>query len=169
MSRPAGNQQGSGTAAATRQLRSVDSLIDRVEIVALVDLFCHLLDEALVDELDAIFYSDAHIELVSGGQRSSFDSLADFIEFCRSATAAWATRQHVATNVMVDLHGDDADVGANMVSFSTYLAAEPDSHYDSGALLRLDAQRRSDRWRFSRMTLTYLWNSGGPAPIGSRS
>ncbi|MEV6138885.1 nuclear transport factor 2 family protein [Nocardia sp. NPDC051990] len=138
----------------THQLRE---LVDRDEITGLVNQLGRVLDEGRFDDFHTIYTADATAK-TPGGQAEG-----------RAALIAQASRnhsddkriQHFITNVMIDLHGDTAEVRANLIAtFAPATTAVPEPQYTLGEIYRFDAVRLAEGWRLSRVETTPLWATG---------
>jgi ketosteroid isomerase-like protein len=84
---------------------------------------------------------------------------------CRDALGPLDATQHVVTNFVIDVRGDEADA-------SCYLVAQHVRHTaEGGALFTLagrytDVLRRTDGgWKIARRRLQTTWTSGNPAVL----
>ncbi|MEU2104922.1 nuclear transport factor 2 family protein [Nocardia sp. NPDC004085] len=146
----------SATATPTAQLRE---LMDRQEITALVDRLGRALDEGRFDDLRAIYTPGATAKTPGGTAEG------------RDALIAQASRnhgehlriQHVVGNVLIDLHGDTAEVRANLIAtfaLATSDGTPPPPVYTLGEVYRFDAVRTGEGWRLSRVQTTPVWSTG---------
>ncbi|WP_433622426.1 nuclear transport factor 2 family protein [Nocardia sp. CA-120079] len=142
------------TSDDTHQLRE---LMDRDEITGLVNQLGRALDEGRFDDFRTIYTADATAK-TPGGRAEG-----------RAALIAQASRnhsddkriQHFITNVMIDLHGDAAEVRANLIAtFAPATSAVSEPQYTLGEVYRFDAVRTAQGWRLSRVETTPLWSTG---------
>lgn len=138
----------------THQLRE---LVDRNEITELVNQLGRALDEGRFDDFRTIYTAEATAK-TPGGRAEGRDALI-----------AQASRnhsddkriQHFITNVMIDLHGDAAEVRANLIAtFAQATTAVSEPQYTLGEVYRFDAVRTAEGWRLSRVETTPLWSKG---------
>jgi 3-phenylpropionate/cinnamic acid dioxygenase small subunit len=128
-------------------MSEVQELIDRQAITDLISGLGLWLDEKRFDEARSILTEDVVAETAGGSSRGV------------EAVAAQARRnhqvptQHVITNVLVDLDGDRASAGANLVV--TFV--RPDSLRTLGERYAFDAVRTPEGWRLSRVRITPVW------------
>ncbi|WP_433755998.1 nuclear transport factor 2 family protein [Nocardia sp. CA-135398] len=143
--------------ATKNDTHRLDELMDRNEITGLVDQLGRALDEGCFDDFHTIYTADATAK-TPGGQAEGRDALI-----------AQASRnhsddkriQHFITNVMIDLHGDTAEVRANLIAtFAPATAAVSEPQYTLGEIYRFDAVRTAAGWRLSRVETTPLWSTG---------
>jgi SnoaL-like domain len=130
------------------------TLTDRVEIATLIDRLGLWLDEQRWSDAPAILTEDATASTLGGTARGR-DAV---VEQARRNHEGKRT-QHVITNVVVDLDGDLATAGANLlVTFAPEgPAAEP--LFQLGERYRFEATRTPDGWRLSAVEIRPLWRS----------
>ncbi|MEU1962309.1 nuclear transport factor 2 family protein [Nocardia sp. NPDC019304] len=146
----------SATATPTAQLRE---LMDRQEITALVDRLGRALDEGRFDDLRAIYTPGATAK-TPGGTAEGRDAL---IAQASCNHGEHLRIQHVVGNVLIDLHGDTAEVRANLIAtfaLATSDGTPPPPVYTLGEVYRFDAVRTGEGWRLSRVQTTPVWSTG---------
>nr|WP_273378444.1 nuclear transport factor 2 family protein [Actinopolymorpha pittospori] len=121
----------------------------------MVSLQGRWLDEKRFDDTRSIFTEDATGEFPSGPVRGA-DALAD--QALRNHRDYERT-QHVTTNVLIEVDGDNATVGANLVATLVPRADVPDSRLTIGERYRFEAVRTAAGWRFSRVEVRPVWRS----------
>ncbi|MET7773579.1 nuclear transport factor 2 family protein [Nocardia sp. NPDC005366] len=144
--------------SASRELRE---LLDRDRITHLVDRLGRALDEGRFDDLRTIYTADATAK-TPGGIAEGRDAL--IAQASRNHSDANRI-QHYISNVIVDLHGDTADVRANLLATFTPAAATPgriapEPQFTLGEVYRFDAVRKAEGWRLSRVEMSTLWSTG---------
>ena len=127
------------------------TLVDRSEIVGLVDRLGRWLDERRWNEAPSLFTADATAETPGGVARG------------RDALVAQARRnhdghptQHVISNHIVELDGDRATVDANLI----VTFAVPGAPSQLGERYRFEARRTDAGWRLASVHVRPLWRSG---------
>ncbi len=81
---------------------------DRLEIQDLLARYADAIDRRELDRLDAMFTDDAVIDYTEfGGPRGDLPTIKAFLA---GALAMHATHQHLVGSIVIDLHGDEADV-----------------------------------------------------------
>ncbi len=149
---------------------AVQELLDRAEVTDLVYRLGACLDEGRFDEMPSLFVEEATAQTPGGTAEG------------RDAVVAQAARnhrptdhvQHVITNVLIERHGDEANVRANLV---VHFAARgeaggttpaPPVRFTLGEIYRFDVVRTPGGFRFRRVETVPLWMSGTfdrpPAP-----
>jgi hypothetical protein len=124
-------------------MTTLQQLADRIEIGELVSRLGLWLDSGAPDDAVAILADDVTAK-TPGGRAEG-----------RAAVVAQARRnhrvqtQHVITNVIVDLDGDRADVGANLIA--TFAPAPGSAAVGSrlGERYRFEVVRTPDGWRIA--------------------
>jgi SnoaL-like domain len=148
----------------TESQRRLQELTDRSEITELVSRLGLWLDEKRWDEARSILTEDATAR-TSGGSVAGVDQVA-----AQARRNHVVPTQHVITNVSIDLDGDRARVGANLIA--TFVGGPDGSGPDSqlGERYRFEAVRTSDGWRLSRVEARPVWSarstSAGPGAEG---
>lgn len=125
---------------------TLQQLIDRQEITDLVSRLGLWLDgETTLEQARTILAEDVSIDTPGGTQRG----LERTVEQARRNHDV--PTQHVITNVLVDIDGDKASAGANLV------VTFPDS--TQGERYAFETARTPDGWRLTRIAVTPLWRS----------
>ena len=132
----------------------IKNLTDRQAITDLVSRLGLWLDEKRFD--DASLFTDDVTVSTPGGSAQGVELVA-----------AQARRnhdhdglQHVITNVLIDLDGDQARVRANLIVTMVPDAAAPEAHVTMGERYRFEAVRTGVGWRLSRIEVEPIWRSG---------
>jgi len=141
-------------------------LVDHNEITELVYRLGMCLDEGRFDRMRSLLVEEATARTPGGTANG------------REAVIAQARRnhrpdqliQHIITNVLVELNGDQAKVRANLVvHFASAADARvatpaPPIRFSLGEVYHFDAQRTAHGWRLSRVETSPIWMSGTPGP-----
>ncbi|MFR9753077.1 nuclear transport factor 2 family protein [Nocardia sp. 004] len=138
----------------------VRELLDRQQITALVDRLGRALDEKQLDELLTIYTSDA-TAATPGGTAEGRDAL--IAQAGRIHTRRDLHIQHAISNVLIDLHGDTAEVRANLIATFTPVESEgapPQPQFTLGEIYRFDAVHTPEGWRLSRVQSIPIWSIG---------
>lgn len=145
---------------ATDSGAALRRLEDRNAIVDLVSRLGLWLDEGGADDAGAIFADDVSVQ-TPGGTASG-----------RDAVVAQATRnhegmrtQHLMTNVLVDLDGDRATAGANLLATFLLDPSKPEETLPIGGRYRFEAVRTAAGWRLSRIDVSHQWGRRPPRPV----
>lgn len=132
---------------------NLQALTDRAEIEDLVHRLGTYLDERRFDDLSAILVEDATAR-TPGGLAEGRDAM---LAQARRNHPAEDRIQHVISDVLIDLDGDEATVRANLVA--TFIRADTASlpHMVLGEIYRLRARRTADGWRLSGVETQPVW------------
>ena len=132
-------------------MMATTELQDRLEIADLINRLGACLDEHRFEEIAEVIADDATASTPAGEAEG------------RVAVIAQATRnhhdfdhlQHVITNVLIDLDGDQASARANL--HGTFIDASGRVALELGAVYRFQAKRTPDGWRLARIEVSPLW------------
>ena len=135
-----------------RQLR------DRRAISDLIDALGLWLDEKRFDEARSILTDDVTAETPGGTARG----LADVVDQARRNHPEGTGTQHVIANAAIDLDGDRARAGANLIATFFDPARPSAPRLQLGERYRFDLVRTPAGWRISAVRTTPLWVLGQP-------
>ena len=135
---------------------TVQEMTDRHAITDLVSRLGLWLDEMRFDDPRSLFTEEVTVATL-GGQAEGIDRA---VAQARRNHAV-ERLQHVITNVLIDLDGDRATVGANLVVTFVPRADDPASQFALGERYRFEAVRTAQGWRLSRVEIRPVWRSGG--------
>jgi hypothetical protein len=136
---------------------NMQELMDRQAIADLISRLGLWLDEKRFDEARSVLTEAVTVD-TPGGSSQGVDAVA---EQARRNHAVDRT-QHVITNVLIELEGDRATAGANLV---VTFADGPEPLRTHGERYRFEALRTPAGWRLSRVQVTPVWTSGAvPTP-----
>jgi SnoaL-like domain len=127
---------------------------DRDAITDLVSRLGLWLDEKRFDETASLFTDDVTVS-TAGGQARGVERVA--AQARRNHEGA--VTQHVITNVLVDVDGDRATAGANLIVTFVPDAGRPETHRTLGERYRFGAARTAAGWRLDRVEVIPLWTS----------
>lgn len=136
--------------------RYLRELADRNEIVDLASRLGLWLDEKRFDEAGTVFTEDVEVQTLGGASQG----IVGVADQARRNHIDFERTQHVITDVLVDLDGDRATVGANLVVTFVRRADAPEQHFVLGERYHFEAVRTPQGWRFSRMRISPVWNAG---------
>jgi SnoaL-like domain len=126
----------------------IHDLTDRREIADLVSRLGLWLDEGRFDEAPSILTDDVTVN-TPGGQAEGIERV---IAQARR-NHQYEGLQHVISNVLIDLDGDQAAIRANLVA--TFVGGETLEQH--GERYRFEAVRTPDGWRLSRVEVRPVW------------
>lgn len=125
---------------------------DRMQITDLFSRLNLLLDEKRWDDVHTVFTSDISVYSPRNGEIHGID---DLVGFMRNAEVAEEHTQHMTTDVLVDVDGDQAVVSANSVVYFFRDGQAP--HRTSGLRLACTAIRTAEGWRLRESRTTLRW------------
>ena len=130
------------------QTEILQQLADRQAIADLVMRLARMLDEKRFEDAPAILADDATAQTPGGTSRGR----AAVVEQARRNHTV--TTQHVITNLLIDVDGDRADAGANLLVTFAPEAEEPTM---LGERYRFEAVRQPAGWRLNAIAVEKLW------------
>ncbi|WP_165495150.1 FAD-dependent monooxygenase [Actinomadura roseirufa] len=160
-----GAQRGAWSRDGAGPPAEIARLADRAEITDLIGRYTSSLDDGRFDDAWArsIFAEHAAVAFPVGGH----EGVGGLADFTARFMGRWERTHHHATDHLVSLDGDSADVRWNMLAThvhpSASRSAEGEAHFQLGARLGGTAVRTPDGWRFERLELRVVWTSGRPA------
>ena len=132
----------------------LQDLIDRSEIVDLVSRLGLWLDDKRWDEARSILTEDATAK-TPGGSVAGIDQLTE-----QARRNHLVPTHHVITNVLIDLDGDRATVGANLIATFVNGHEVSGPHFHLGERYSFQAVRTPHGWRLSHVESRPLWSIG---------
>ncbi|MEN3614760.1 nuclear transport factor 2 family protein [Plantactinospora sp. ZYX-F-223] len=132
---------------------STDTLIaDRIEITDLFTRFALLLDEKRWEDANTVFTDDVAVHSPRGGELRGIDKV---VSFMRQGEVDGQHAQHTTTDLLVDIHGNQATVSANSLVYY-YRDGQP-PHFTGGLRLAATAVRTPAGWRIHEQRITPAW------------
>ncbi|GHO51373.1 nuclear transport factor 2 family protein [Ktedonospora formicarum] len=137
---------------------------DRLEITELLHQFFRALDEKNFDEttLSSIFTADAKVERpngvsVVGPRRIGESQHQSFVRF--------RATQHLVSNQVTTINGDDAEVRANLVAMHLWADGHGDpngleSYFLAGSVVQAKAEKTVSGWRINELAVHNTWRTG---------
>ncbi|WAL64140.1 nuclear transport factor 2 family protein [Amycolatopsis cynarae] len=136
---------------------STDTLVaDRIEIADLFTRFARLLDEERWEDADTVYADDVAVHSPRGGELRGIDKVVGFM---RQAEVEGQHAQHVTTDLLVDVDGDQAAASANSLVYFYRSGQAP--HFASGLRLTSTVVRTAVGWRFREMRIVPAWTREG--------
>jgi hypothetical protein len=111
------------------------------------------LDEKRFDDARSILTEDVTVDS-PGGSTQGVDLVADQARRNHDVDST----QHVITNMVIDLAGDEAKASANLIA--TFVERAGAAPYSLGARYRFEAVRGPEGWRLSRVQVSPAWSRG---------
>ena len=86
---------------------TLQEISDRFEIMDLLTDYCTAIDTKNIDALDLVFTDDACIDYSkAGGPKTDLQTIKNFLK----ANLGDLPRQHIISNIKIQINGDSADV-----------------------------------------------------------
>lgn len=132
---------------------STDTLIaDRIEIADLFARFARLLDEKRWEDAGTVFTEDVAVHSPRGGELRGIDKVVGFM---RQSEVEGQQAQHITTDLLVDVDGDQA--AASAYSLVYYYRDGQAPHFTGGLRMAGTVVRTSAGWRFREQRITPAW------------
>ena len=131
----------------------LQGIFDRQAIADLISGLGLWLDEKRFDEARSILSEDVTVDS-PGGSTQGVDLVADQGRRNHDVDST----QHVITNIVIDLEGDQATATANLIA--TFVEDADEAPYSLGARYGFRAVRGPEGWRLSRVHVTPAWSRG---------
>jgi len=132
---------------------STDTLIaDRIEIADLVTRFARLLDEQRWEDAGTVFTDDVAVHSPRGGELRGIDKVVGFM---RQTEVEGEHTQHVTTDLLVNVDGDQAAVSANSLVYFYRDGQAP--HQTGGLRLASIVVRTPTGWRIREHRIMPAW------------
>jgi hypothetical protein len=130
-----------------------DALADQSELERTVWTLGRALDERDFDELRQLFTTDATV--TTGETASGHDAL---VEQARRRHSGTDGIQHIISNLIIDLAGDQATGRANLlVTFARTGPGDP-APLLVGEVYRFAFRRTPEGWRIASLASTQIWS-----------
>ena len=126
-------------------------IADRIEITDLVSRFQLLLDEKRWADAGTVFTDDVAVHSPRGGELRGLDQV---VAFMRQGDIDGQHAQHMTTDLLVDIDGDQATVAANSLVY--YYRDGQAPHFTGGLRLAGTVVRTPAGWRFLAYAPTSL-------------
>jgi hypothetical protein len=138
-------------------------LVDRAQVVALVDHYVATLDEPSVFDDDwarSLFTEDVRLE----HEIAVLEGIEEVAAAHRFVMARWERTLHFSTNHQVQFAGEHAAaLSARLMAIHVHPGENPPDALIAANLLQADAVRTDKGWRFERFAPRTIWRSGQPA------
>lgn len=128
------------------------AVADRIEIADLFARFARLLDEKRWADAHTVFADDVAVHSPRGGELRGIDNVVDFM---RKSEVEGQQAQHLTTDLLAEIDGDEAAVSAYSLVF--YYRDGQAPHFTGGLRMGGIAVRTPAGWRFREQRITPLW------------
>ncbi|MEU6269129.1 nuclear transport factor 2 family protein [Saccharopolyspora shandongensis] len=127
-------------------------IADRIEIAELFTRLAHLIDEGRWDDAGTIYADDVVMRSPRAGELRGIDEV---IGYLHRAEVDGEHTQHMTTDLLVDVNGDEAAASANSLVHFYRDGRAP--HLTSGLRLTCTAVRTPAGWRFREARIAPVW------------
>ncbi|HVV09491.1 nuclear transport factor 2 family protein [Amycolatopsis sp.] len=127
-------------------------LADRIEIADLFTRFATFLDERRFEDAPTIYTDDVTVHSPRAGDIRGIDKV---VGFARQSYVEGVHTQHITTDLLVDVDGDQATASANSLVYY-HRDGEP-PHVASGLRLAATVARTPAGWRLSEVAISLAW------------
>jgi hypothetical protein len=155
LGQPTNIQENAMTTSTTTHALPM-TILDRLELTALVGTLGRTLDTRMYDAFRDVFTAEATIQ-TPGGEQQGIDRI---IGQASARHAEYDVTQHLFGDVHVEVEGDRATIAANSIATLVPDAEQRENHRTLGGRYEIDAVRTPAGWRFDRMSTTLLWSRG---------
>jgi hypothetical protein len=159
---PSGSEKG---AMSNQELDAqVQWLVDRAAISDLLFAFAYALDTKNWTAYADTFAADGQLVLpwpaASGDGQAGHQGRAGLAEYVSNGFSRWYSTHHMSTNHRIEIDGDRATSHSYCQCVHRLDADQPDNYWLLAGWYRNQLVRTSDGWRFSRVQLEAVWQSG---------
>jgi ketosteroid isomerase-like protein len=147
----------------------VSDLEDRLAINQVLDTYARGIDDRDWDLVLSVFTDDAFLDYTAfSGPKGPRD---DVIMWVQDMLTSFVMSQHLITNRLITIDGDDAVVAAELLAIMGMPGAAPGkmSMMHTGGQYHDRLVRTSDGWKISKRTCDRGWLASAPDASGPRS
>jgi ketosteroid isomerase-like protein len=132
-------------------------LLDRQEIVDVTIRYCNALDLRDWELLASCFTDDA---VFSAGPWGEHEGVEAIVGLCNSVFPGMDMTQHLVSNHVVEVSGDEATCTCDLVAEHLLRAAAGGDQTTTRAIYHDRLRRTADGWRFAHRSLDVTWQEG---------
>jgi hypothetical protein len=142
----------------------ITGVVARAEVSALLSRYFRAIDDRRLDRatMETLFTPDARVVRPNGAALVGPEAIAEgqSVSFAR-----FRATQHVSSDHIVDLEGDEASLRANLIAMHLWSNEHRDphtleTHFLAGGVLHARAVRTEKGWRLSETSLQNVWRTG---------
>jgi hypothetical protein len=140
-------------------------LIERQQVVALVDHYVNTLDEPGVFDEDwarSLFTEDVRLE----HEIAVLNGIEEVAAAHRMVMARWERTMHFTANPRIEFDGGRAHLTARLMAIHVHPGENPPDPLIAANSLDADAVRTGDGWRFERFAPRTFWRTGQSPALG---
>ena len=143
--------------------RVLREMLDRHEIIALLDRYASSLDDRDWDRLRTCFTADAIGDY--GANAPKFEGYDAIENLCRTTLGPLDASQHLLGNYEIEIEGDVARSRCYLRAQHVKRGCEGGHLFEVAGYYRDVLVRREDGWRISRRQIVVTWRSGNPRVV----
>jgi hypothetical protein len=140
-------------------------LVDRAEIEDLICAYARTIDSKDWEGFARLFTEGGVLAMPWEGEGAGVSGAALLAQFSSDALGRFHQTQHILTNHQIRIHGDQATSTHYLHSSHVRSPDDPQDHWDVGGWYHADYARTPDGWRFTRVALDAVWQSGGTGDL----
>ena len=135
-------------------------LLDQSNISAVINKYCTAIDLRDWDLLASCFAEDLVADFRSFGSREIVKGRDAWIDVVRGTVGGLDATQHLTSNHVYELNGDDANFTAYVQAVHVLANEFGDSEYTIGGYYECALSRREDDWVIANYSLNVTWQRG---------
>jgi 3-phenylpropionate/cinnamic acid dioxygenase small subunit len=143
--------------------RVLREMLDRHEIIALLDRYASSLDDRDWDRLRTCFTADAIGDYDPNAPK--FEGYDAIENLCRTVLGPLDASQHLLGNYEIEIEGDVARSRCYLRAQHVKRGCEGGHLFEVAGFYRDELVRREDGWRISRRQIVVTWRSGNPRVV----
>lgn len=144
--------------------RTLESLLDRMEIVELLHRYATAIDDRDWARFASCFTADA--VALYGPVLGRREGIAAIEKACRDTLEPLDSSQHLVGTHEIELDGDRARARCYVHAQHTRAGTAGGDNFTIGATYLDDVVRTPDGWRIRQRELRILWQEGNPRVLG---
>ncbi len=147
----------------------MSDLEDRLAINQVLDTYARGIDDRDWDLVNSVFTDEAFLDYTAfGGPKGPCD---DVIAWVQDMLTSFVMSQHLITNRLITIDGDDAVSSAELLAIMGMPGKEPGkmSMMHTGGQYNDRLVRTSDGWKIAKRTCDRGWLASAPDASGPRS
>lgn len=140
----------------------VREIVERTDILDVANTYAAVIDGRNWAALAPLFTDDANFEIVGFGGSSG---PAGIVALVKAVVQPLDVTQHVNTNHLVTVRGDDAEHTAYFLAQHVKQGVPGGDQFLIGGRYEDRLRRTPDGWRFTNRLVTFIWTQGNPAVV----
>jgi 3-phenylpropionate/cinnamic acid dioxygenase small subunit len=134
-------------------------LADRAEIEDLISAYAQHLDTKNWEAFAALFTAEAALVMPWEGETAGVSGRDQLAKFCDDALGGFRRTHHLIATSQITIEGDRA--GSTHYLHASHVRSDnPEDHWDVGGWYLAEYARTREGWRFTRVELDAIWQTG---------